>query len=297
MSGALRDSDIEAEVRATLLERALPEGMWGHWWISEEDHDTTPRAFVTAMVVLSFTMFRETSNPLDSKVEKATWLLERRLLGSPNPPELLAAAGSAAVLSAAQARVGVRMLRWVGAQALRYQPDITDLGVYFYDYKVPPGAPTKKSHDRDYFITPTSLLWGIAGYQSKAPGQLLFRAIETLEAVASDLKRHDYVYMPEQEQLVASKNQAWAALLLRSAVGAGSGRVPGRFLYGLKKHRANVFLDTWWPPLALLSTTVFATGVATGAAALPAAFATASGLLVAGIHGKEAFRKLLVGGS
>ena len=123
-----------------------------------------------------------------------------------------------------------------------------ELGVYFYDLEFVKADDTH-DFDRDYFIIPTEILLGIAGFQRGAPAYLRLRAESSLNALVRNLRGFDGFYRPDNEQRVSSVNQCWVAMYLALAsknyTGPGWG---SRVWFWLMKQRP----DNFWTDAILL---------------------------------------------
>jgi len=251
---ALRIANLEStkavleEVGAYLLSTLRPDGMWGNYSIPGVVQDPSPRLFPTAIALLSFALFREESSPLSPDFVLCADKLEERLLGAKDLPALHIAAASAAILAVKNGNASKEIREHIKKWAYATQPALPELGVYFYDlvFVKDDGKP---EFDRDYFILPTEILLGIAGFQRGAPTYLRLRAESSLNALVKNLIGFDGFYRPDIEQRVSSVNQCWVAMYLALATKNYTGPGQGsRLMFWLLRQRP----DTFWTDAILL---------------------------------------------
>jgi hypothetical protein len=253
---ALRIANLEStqvtlsEAHEYLLSTLRPDKMWGNYAIPAMVEDATPRLFPTAIALLSFALFREEHSPLPDELQLCAEKLEERLLGTKDLPALHIAAAAAAILAVKNGKASKKIKDYIKKWAYATQPSLPDLGVYFYDLEFPNSA-GDRNYDRDYFILPTEILLGIAGFQRGAPTYLRLRAESSLAALVENLRGYDGFYRPDKEQRLSSLNQAWVTMYLALATINHSG--PGywsRFCFSLLRQRPDAF---WTDAILLLS--------------------------------------------
>jgi hypothetical protein len=282
----IRNSDamsvVTSEVRARLLGASRPDGMWGNYVMPHDIEDPSPRLVATSLAILSFTLFQQNDkNDLPKQVITAVEYLEDRMQGSEDLPRLHVAIAAAAILSIPERTPTRKARRRIEQLAYAMQISLPDLGVYFYDYEFidsPKSATqatvgadinTTAAHDAvagkstsnpqksktDYFIVPTELVMGIAGYMPHAPVVLRLRAESTIKLLVKNLRGYDGYYRPDPEQRISSVNQSWVAMYLALAERAlakpntsqlsGMHRWTSRVWYELLKQRPDKqWLDT-----------------------------------------------------
>lgn len=215
LSPVLAPMPEAAAVRENLLARLLPSHSWGNFWLNPETHDATPRPFVTAITLLSFTLF-ESPDKLCPKLRAVADALERTFLGSDSRPLYEQVALAAAILSAKGPATNPKAIAKIGALARTLPQDFADQPVYFFDYEHPPQAKKKSiCYGRDYLIISPELFLGIAGFQPGAPTTLRLRAEAVIEALVSHCKAHDHAFRPAPGERLTTMNQAWCAILLK----------------------------------------------------------------------------------
>jgi hypothetical protein len=169
--------------------------------------------------------------------------LENRLLGSKELPASHIAAAAAAVLAVKSENASKKFMKFINRWAYATQPALPELGVYFYDLEFEKNS-GERAFERDYFIVPTEVLVGIAGFQKGAPAYLRLRAEHSL-AVLIENMRNDGFYRPDDEQRVSSLNQCWVAMYL--ALGAkeyaGVGLWNRSLFWLLRERPDNVWRD------------------------------------------------------
>lgn len=204
------------ELKEALLYRILPSGLWGNYWLDDTKHDQTPRWFTSAIVLLSFALTCDESEPLDDQLLTAATLLENHLvsappIGSSSFRAAEQAAISAALLSIPERSIGSRARRRMNRLARSFSQWRAERTPFFYSYELPDDAPARFRDE--YFIVPTEILLTIAGCQRRAPGFMQLAAERILTSVQKNIKDNG-AYNPDSEQPVFSVDQAWAAVLL-----------------------------------------------------------------------------------
>ena len=288
-----RDAFLE-EVAQELLGRLLPSDMWGNFYSSSEIFDETPRLFPSSIALLSFALFRTEATPISDRLIAVANQLERKIAGSDRLPLLHIAAASAAILWTKGASVDKRV--WRKISSLAYvdtgDPNLGDLGVYFYEYRYQNGYDRHK-FGRDYFIVPTELLVALAGYHRAAPSALRHRADRIYRALQSNLKTSVGAFKPDVEQRISSKNQAWAALVLHASnFYRGRKTLVTKAWYELRRRRDDNWFTGWVFPFVALVVTTAANVLLGESGPWHKVFAAIS-LLVVGSLYAQFFRRML----
>jgi hypothetical protein len=219
---SLRIADMKStktvlkETREYLISALRSDRMWGNYAIPGVLQDATPRLFPTAIALLSFALFSDGNSQLPEGIMKCADKLEERLLGAKDLPALHIAAAAAAILAVKNGGASKKFGKFINRWAYATQPALPELGVYFYDLEFAKNS-GERAFDRDYFIVPTEVLVGIAGFQKGAPANLRLRAESSMKALVENM-RSDGFYRPDDEQRVSSLNQCWVAIYL--ALGA-----------------------------------------------------------------------------
>ncbi|MGH9476173.1 MAG: hypothetical protein ACRD1C_07555 [Terriglobales bacterium] len=243
------DAALSAEAEEELLKRNLGDDMWGDYWESDTDHDMTPSHLVTSTVVLAFTLCQPSpEGQTVSRLRRSVVRLEQRLLGDPQMPALQASFAAAAIMA-----LGPQNARAIRKQIARFAMSrdfsLADLGVYFYEYKCDGKAGT------DYFIAPPAIVLATGAFSSSSPILLRQFGEQVAARLAKSLEKSDYGFKPDAEQRVSTKNQAWAALLLKASLSpnANPTSLAGMVWYGLLRERPG----NWWTeivfPVALIA--------------------------------------------
>jgi hypothetical protein len=221
--------------------------MWGNYVTPGKLQDASPRLFSTAITILSFTLFLSESEAVPEELVRAATGLEERLLGSKELPLLHVAAACAAIVSAKRSGTNKRILKRLNRLAYASQPSLTDLGVYFYDYEYV--SDEERAHyGRDYFIVPTEILLGIAGFQFGAPTHARLRAEHSLRLLVRNIRGFDGFYRPDNEQRVSSMNQCWVGIFLALAAERRERAIVASGWYNLIRQRS----DSPWTDAMLL---------------------------------------------
>jgi len=297
ISGIPASSTISAQVEQALLSEVMSGGIWGNYWTSEADRDNSPRIFPSALALLSFNLMRSGSANRDGRLLRATHELEGALAKELAAHE--AAAVTAALLSTEGESLGRRTRSRIDEIAIARSRALGEGGVYFYDYQYDQAAGGATGFGRDYFIVPTEILLGIAGFQVGAPSALRMRAESTLDALVLNIREHRQAYLSPSEQRITSKNQAWAALLLSAAARAlDGGYKPGRLFprvgYEIRRERKNRFFEVWFPFLSMIAVTILGVALRKQGGVIDGIVAVAV-LLIGGLYGPTVVRRLFPG--
>lgn len=207
--------ELETEIEEELISRLLPaEKLWGDWANSDDDYDQTPSIVSTSICLLAFSLFRQST--LSETLQDVSMELEKSVAGKSHPRRLLLALSAAAVLATKGELEHPIFKRKVQKLALERRRDLSDLGIYFYDYKIPEVCEEAGS-SRDYFIVPVELILIIAGFQEGAGSRLRLRAESSTETLMDNIRQRDGIFHPRRDRMKSTKNQAWAALSLHAA--------------------------------------------------------------------------------
>ena len=207
-------AELQAAIHRDLMSRRLPDGLWGDWWLSPESRDSTPRLFTSAIVLLSFGLLAPHPAP-HADLTAAAARLEARILEHPDIPSPHIAVAAAALTCTAGHAIGRDFSRLALSVARNSPWRIVDQALYFYEFRKPTDDAPK--FGRDYFIIPPAHLLAIAGCQPTAPGSLRAATWPIVEALARNVQGNGGLFRTGPDDLVSSKNQAWAALALASA--------------------------------------------------------------------------------
>jgi hypothetical protein len=308
-----RLSGLQKSIESALLDHVRPDGMWGNFLMPGDIEDPSPRLIATSLVVLSFTLFRPSTEPCPETLSKAVERLEDRILGTENLPRLHLAVAAAAITSIPGRPPSSRARSKINKLAYATQVSLPELGVHFYDYEF--AAPNNQDADQlhefktDYLIIPTEVVLGIAGYQPNAPLYLRYRAETTLNLLVKNLQGFDGFYRPDNEQRISSVNQCWVAMYLalaerredtkRPLLGS-VWRLPARCAFELIRQRPDKFwLDSLMLVLCGISVLVVSFAPSEGVSfpllftmkLCAAILAFAAGRLYAPIFVKRVFRE------
>lgn len=287
-------SEIERELRG----RILQFGLWGDYWIDNESRDETPRHFTSAIVILALGLLKERSAHTDMRLRKAADLLESRFMSAPSVgPGTLGGAEATAVSAAILVGNGdsishrtlIRMNR-LGLAALQWHGERT---TYNFNYEVPPGG--DRRFGNGYFTVLPELLLAIGGLQPHAPAQLRLAAERAVDALKENIDQHG-AFKVDEDQLLPSMDQAWAAILLALARRYNSKvRAPGRLRYHLfRERKENWFTSMALPGIAIAVVTagnVLLTGTHPGISVL----AALSAVFLGGLYAPSIVKRLVRG--
>lgn len=296
LSGVSDNDGVRAEVEKALIERLLPSGMWGNYWITNSLHDPTPQLFPSAIVLLSFTLLRDSSSPINERFLSVANRLEDKLTLSRGLSSLEAAAVSAALLAVKGPSVSRKALTRMAANALSSRPGLGERNAYFYDYEYSPDSHGQSFFGRDYFIVPTEVLLGIAGFQPSAPNTLRLRAEAVLQALSENLRQNDGAYRPAEGERLSSVDQAWSAILLKAAsLKHRPPRALAKSCYALlRRRRENWFTKTVFPVLSMVAVTAL-TVLVEDTRLLTKAYAAFATMIIGGLYGSQYLRRFFPG--
>lgn len=272
-----------SQIEEVLMERILPSGLWGNYWINDRLHDPTPRIVPSAIVLLSFSLFHNASQPMDSRLMRAADLLEEKLALPKGFTFLEEAAISTAVLAAKSSLGKHKAISRIAEIARSSESSFNEQAVYFYDYEYSPDSTGQTLFSRDYFILPEEVFFSLAGFLSSAPIDLQLRAEATLNKLLENFSQNSYSYRSAKNERLTSLDQAWAAIFLKVALdGRGKLGFFRRFAYELRRQRK----DNWYTATLIPFISVFIV-------AILSVVATSSSLLIQIV---AAFATLTIGG-
>lgn len=207
--------DKTQALRAELIRRRLPGGLWGNYWCDQQNHDPSPRTVPSSLILLSLALLT-TDEEIDDVMRGQADLLESRLGAGTKLSQFERAIAGAALLSIKRGGLGKTALGHLRSLAFDLPKGPSEQGVYFYEYRPLEAQQDAAAYPRDYLIIPVAMAAAIAGLQFGAPPELRLRAMETAQQLTEELSIVN-MYRPSPETRIASKNQAWAALVLALA--------------------------------------------------------------------------------
>jgi len=256
LAGTPEALETAEAMRVALLDRRLPDGHWGNYWISATDHDATPRVFASAVVLMALTLPRSLPPPvptanLDALARGLAVQADSARDNSGNVLNACASATASLAVLGKSAKLSARSTNHL----TRVLPlPLGDRSVYFFSH--PNLKSPGQSRNGYFFISPHFLL-ALAGLQPGAPMRARLYAEDTVRALAKHLEARG-AFQPNQDSPVASVDQAWAALLLASS----ERPIPlaqwaARPIYELVRYRKDNWFTEWvFPAWAVLSVTV-----------------------------------------
>lgn len=245
--------DVADAIRRELLQRQSSDGRWGDWWVSPTEHDTTARRFSTAFVHFCL------SYQAGASQEAKQWANNQPVLplSSYGLPTVDVIFHALAVLTIADNEKTLQAFRReLKARAWRQLVESRELGVYFYDFRFANGA-NAIDHGREYFIVPIRLIGVMLGSMAVAPPLLKAAALSAASSVMESVRAQQGVYKEAEGSRASSLNQAWAAI----SVGAASCLLAprsGKVLWWLVRERQSIFLDRYFPFIAVALATALA---------------------------------------
>lgn len=291
---SLQQQPICMQVKEDLLCRLLPSKMWGNYWVSEDQHDQTPRVFVTALTLLSFTLLRHPSHELHPDLMGVADELEKRFVASRDMPLYVEATAGAAILSVKERNIARNALRRLSSIGRSVPVGLDDQNVYFYDVEHSANEEMETSFSRGYLFVSTELLIGMAGLQAGASSSLRLRAEATHDSVCAHFEQNQYAYRPDVGERISTMNQAWAAIFLRLPLdgAVNSGRTV-RIWYALIRNRKdNVWTGTVIPFVNTIIVTVLSIVVQSGGLFFKIVASLAI-LFIGSIYGTKAVERTL----
>ena len=276
--------DTAQTLRAELISRQLPGGLWGDYWCDHAHYDPSPRTVPSSLILLSLALLT-TDDTIDDVMRTQADLLESRLGAGTKLSQFERAISGAALISIKRDQLGKAALRRLRSLALDLPNGFYEQGVYFYEYrplKVQQEAP---KYPRDYLIIPVAMAAAVAGLQVGAPPELRLRATETAQQLTEELSKEN-MYRPSPDTRIASKNQAWAALVLALARRAEDRAWPAfaNWRVALFRRRHDNRWTTVGLPLVAWSVVIAATVMAPQAGVLVRLVLAAVALMAGGLY-------------
>jgi hypothetical protein len=234
---------IRMELESDLLGRNLAGRGWGNWWQDTTRHDRGPNVFTTAMVVLSFTLFRPEGQPFPPAVLAGVQYLEDQLDGRRDLSPVHASAALAAVASVRKQSLNSKRQRALMQLCSTLGQTPSQPLIHFYDFECR-DSKGDTAFERDYFIVPCGLVLGIGvAYGSSSGWRLHVQLQRITEWLVAALQTGGGVFKAFPDQYASTKDQAWVALFM--AIASGSrGKLGGsqRFAAAVLGRKR----DTWW---------------------------------------------------
>jgi hypothetical protein len=296
LSGVPETAKAASEALDWLLSIVLSTGLWGNYRTSALEHDGTPRLYVSALVLICCNLLLPASSPRDGRLTRAAQVLEERL-SSQKDLSLRERAAIAVALLCSPVQLTRKANRRVREIAFAPWAAINEGGVYFYDFDFRRDGNTV--FGRDYFIVPTDVLIGIAGFQERAPAALRLCAERIVSRVSENLEANGGVFRLGSEK-VTTKNQAWIALLLWTAHeaidrGFGLRRPIAWITYQMRRERTgNRITEVWFPFFSMVVITVLGV-LGRDQGGLTAGLVALAALFIGGLYGPEVVRRILPG--
>ena len=296
LSGIAEATNESDQVQNVLLERLLPSGMWGNFWVSDKICDSTPRGSTSAFVVLSLLLLRDTKSAIDSRITEASDELEKQLIRSKDLSLKDTSALCAAVLATKETSISRKTFTRINRVATSEHSTIDEKAVYFYTYEHSPDKDGQTRYDNGYFLVPTDILLGIAGFLPGAPTALRLRAEAAVNSLVENLSKNNGAYRPDNEQRVCTMDQAWAAILIKIAsLEYKTPSISAKIWYEVRRRRSgNWFTNVGLPLLALVVATitnilVIDTGL------IEKLITQVVALIIGGMYGQKVFQRLIRG--
>jgi len=245
------------QTRDELLRRQLPSSLWGNYWIDANHNDDTPRAFVSALVLLALAASTPpTAQPAaqPAALLNAANSLEGLLVSTPSLPPHVSVASFASILLARSTAPIRSLTRRMNAIARARPIGLDDQALYFYDYQYRNPANGQIESDRDYVIVPAEALYGIAGFVPNSPIALRLRAESVLSLMQSNIATNRGAFRPTSDERLTTVNQAWCALFLSFALRASEHTsIYNQVMYFLLREReGNALMNFWFPAVTSL---------------------------------------------
>ena len=149
---------LRREVAQRLWDTQLPAGQWGHYWESIEEHDQTPQVLTTAVVIISFLICPEANSEARGRLKTATEWLESKVVSGIELAPLHRISAITALVAFCGEHMSKDVRKAARRIALRFDPELGDLGVSFCDFRY--HSEDSLQWRRDYFIVPTSDSFG-----------------------------------------------------------------------------------------------------------------------------------------
>ena len=292
----LQDQEFEAlqeEMKFEIKKRQLPNGLWGDWWIDEDDHDPVEKVFPSSIALLCLA---HSGTPLEFDVSASLERLTSLVSYTKDiPPAFLAAAISAL---AHYPDINLHPNIYDSAKDLVWSdpPEVNEESLYIYEYKHLDSA-GGKVWKTEIFSFPHALLLGLAALRFR--DELVFSVFcrNTAERLLKLVIDHDGMLPSDAEMRTHCMPQMWCSLfLVRYREQLFSPNWIQRFMFNVMSPQSRSFF--WYkllpvfamPSLAIAN--VMVPDQETGWRVL-VSFST---VLVAGVWGPDVIRRWLPGG-
>ena len=205
--GYLREGDDELKaVQQLLFTRQLKDGLWGDYWIDEQQHTEQTSPFVSAFVLIACYL---TGLSSDERVTRAALALQEFYLRDPDKY-----CEFDPIISVAIALLlGRRSYAAIKSDLKRFALKPVDLAKrfnYFYDYQSADGK-----WGREYFIVPLDLVAALALHQARVPTSIRLKAQTIVRSMEERLDASGHLRLAEGNRL-STLEHGCAALALQA---------------------------------------------------------------------------------
>jgi hypothetical protein len=284
-------SEASSEMELALLQRCLPSGGWGNWWVNEENHDDTPRVFTTSVALIALNVFRVAPEDPAKRLSQAQAWLTERAATTVGLTRLERAAALTALLWA-PIPLSRPTAKTLYREARTSDWSLSEKDAYFFTYEMPEHG-DDHVYPRDYFLAPPAIVRALGGFSDAAPARLLLRAEELADTLGNNISANGAFRFAEGEYL-SSIDQAWAALLLSAALRRSeSAFLLQRIAYVLLRHRKENWATIWLYPLSCLAAVACFQQLTLGLSTTAQFFLSTACYIIAGLSADRLLRHLV----
>ncbi len=205
-------NQLTQEIEAELRHRQLTNHLWGNWFLSDTDKDYSESIFVSAIVVLAFSLPKDHYCDIPGEIVQAAKALQERAVTDKNLSESelmssLAAAVWALPQREIQESVRNKIRRHAGSSEVLYRQRLQ-----FFDFQYL--SEGNRKFGRDYFVVPGGVFESLMIRNRYCSYVDLLAREHILEHFLNTLEDNQAKYVIRGESLAATVNQAWVGLAL-----------------------------------------------------------------------------------
>lgn len=248
---------IRDEVSKTIFDRQIGAGLWGDWYITDEIRDRNESIFVTAIIILAFSLRKERSAAFPRPIVAAAKQLIERIKGRDDLDSFDVRAALAAVLNCIPGQLDSKTIRKAKRCIRLFRFRRID-NPYFFDYRFLEKGTEK--FGRDYFLIPDGILEILMAHRLLLGTSAMLGAHEIAERFVDVMgSGNERVFRLGGSPLPTTVDQAWVAIALCKLFDQNA--VTGlwaRAWYQIRKERPDNWIWSLAIPLLTLGIAAFA---------------------------------------